>query len=279
MKRKIIFTFATFAVCLAGVLTAVFMPMTSNQGINGGSFGGGSFGNSAGSGIGSGQHGGNIGGSNIGGGTGGINQGAHHNMRSGRQHGTRRDNIRPKAAMPTRIGGGHQDGRMNGIGGNHGSHGNARHGMDRGGRTHGNRHDNIRPKAMEAQCASSAHGKPLINVYKTLNDYHIDFFEKNVVKKPVVSQYSKEQLEKMAAELGVDFFKVRVLLVAQELLAMNGEKKELSEINKMNNVELSKLLYGAKNEFFKSLSEEQKKTIEKEYKEWKKGKRAEATVI
>jgi hypothetical protein len=103
-------------------------------------------------------------------------------------------------------------------------------------------------------------------MYKGLNDYYIEFFEQNIVKKPVVTKYSKDGLTKIAKEYGVDFYKMRVMLVAQAIYEMNGTKKDLNQIKKISLPELTKLVLDTKNKFFASLSPEEKAEFDAEYR-------------
>ncbi|MDR3263731.1 MAG: hypothetical protein LBT30_05410 [Clostridiales bacterium] len=124
--------------------------------------------------------------------------------------------------------------------------------------------------------AYAAEIKPFTGVYKKLNDYYIEFFEQNIVKKPVVTKYSKEELEKMANEYGVDFYKMRVMLVVEAIYEMNGVKKDMKDIKKMSLPELTKTVYEAKNKFFASLTPEEKAKYDAEYKQRKKAPKPEA---
>jgi hypothetical protein len=118
----------------------------------------------------------------------------------------------------------------------------------------------------------SCSAKPLssiLNVYKNLNDYYIEFFEQNIVKKPVVTKYSNEELTKMAAEYGVDFYKMRVMLVVEAIYEMNGTKKDLNQIKKMSVPELTRIIFDAKNKFFASLTPEEKAKFDAEHRNGK----------
>ncbi|MDR1905545.1 MAG: hypothetical protein LBQ27_01315 [Clostridiales bacterium] len=123
-----------------------------------------------------------------------------------------------------------------------------------------------------ANCAVaySAESRPGISVYKNLKDYYIEFFEKNIIKRPVVTKYSKEELANMAKEYGVDFYKMRVMLIVEAIYDMNGVKKDLKEIKKMSLPELTKIIYEAKSKFFESLTPEEKAKFDEEYKSRKK---------
>jgi len=105
-----------------------------------------------------------------------------------------------------------------------------------------------------------------------LNGFFIKFFEEQVAKKPVVSKYTNEELGRMADEHKVDFYKLRTMLVVQELLNLKGESKELSEIKNMKDAEMRKLIYEAKSKYYDPLSKGEKEQLEKEYKEWKKSR-------
>jgi hypothetical protein len=129
--------------------------------------------------------------------------------------------------------------------------------------------DGIISEATQNQDCLSCFARPLrsiFNVYRNLNDYYIEFFEKNIVKKPVVTKYSKEELEKMAGEYGVDFYKMRVMLVVEAIYEMNGTKKDLNQIKKMSVPELTKIVYNAKNKFFASLTPEEKAKFDAEHR-------------
>ncbi|MDR2047376.1 MAG: hypothetical protein LBP79_05740 [Clostridiales bacterium] len=119
--------------------------------------------------------------------------------------------------------------------------------------------------AVEAATAA----KPFGNAYKSLNDYHIEFFERNIIKKPVVTKYSKEEIEKMADDYGVDFYKMRVMLVVEAIYGMNGEKKDLGAIKKMSLPALAKVIFETKNKFFAALTPEEKAKYDAEYREQK----------
>ncbi|MDR3292940.1 MAG: hypothetical protein LBT20_02420 [Clostridiales bacterium] len=121
----------------------------------------------------------------------------------------------------------------------------------------------------EHTAATAATTKPLINVYKSLNDYYIEFFEKNIVKKQVVTQYSEADLKKLAEENGVDFYKMRVMLVVQAIYEKNNTPKELKEIKKMSVGQLTKVIYETKRSFFDSLTAEEKARFDREYREHK----------
>ena len=120
--------------------------------------------------------------------------------------------------------------------------------------------------------SAEADGQKQPRKEKGLNGFFIKFFETRVAKKPIVSQYSDEELNKMAAEHGVDFYKLRTMLVVQELFKLKGENKELADIKNMRDGEMRKMLYEAKTKYFDPLSKEDKAQLEKEYKEWKKGR-------
>ena len=118
--------------------------------------------------------------------------------------------------------------------------------------------------------AAAASLKPIINVYKNMNDYYIEFFEKNIAKKPVVTKYSKEELTNMAKEYGVDFYKMRVMLIIEAIYQAEGRPKALGEIKKMPASDMIKLIYETKNKYFDSLPKEERARIEAEYKARKK---------
>jgi len=122
--------------------------------------------------------------------------------------------------------------------------------------------------------AATADGQKQPRKEKGLNGFFIRFFEERVAKKPIVTQYSDEQLHKLAEEHNVDFYKLRTMLVIQELLKIKGENKELADIKNMKDGEMRKMLYEAKTKYFDPLSKEDKAQLEKEYKEWKKARNA-----
>ncbi|MDR2090624.1 MAG: Spy/CpxP family protein refolding chaperone [Clostridiales bacterium] len=119
------------------------------------------------------------------------------------------------------------------------------------------------------QICSAKPKKPFAGIYKNLKDYHIEFFERNIVKKPVVTKYSREELTKMAKDYGVDFYKMRVMLVVEAICEMNGTKKPLDQIKKMSFPELTKVVMDAKNKFFASLTPEEKAKFDAEYRNGK----------
>jgi hypothetical protein len=124
----------------------------------------------------------------------------------------------------------------------------------------------------DAGLLEACSAKPLssiLNVYRNLNDYYIDFFERNIVKKPVVTKYSKEELDKMAEKYGVDFYKMRVMLVVEAIYEMNGTKKDLNQIKKMSVPELTKIVFEAKNKFFATLTPEEKAKFDAEHRNGK----------
>jgi len=109
-----------------------------------------------------------------------------------------------------------------------------------------------------------------------LNAFFIKFFEERVAKKPIVTQYGEEQLSQMAKEHNVQVYKLRTLLVVQELYKLKGEEKSLPEVAKMRDGEIRKMIFEAKAKYFDPLSKDEKSQLEREYKEWKAKGRASA---
>jgi hypothetical protein len=73
----------------------------------------------------------------------------------------------------------------------------------------------------------------------------------------------------MAEEYGVDFYKMRVMLVVEAIYEMNGTKKDLNQIKKMSLPALTKIVFDAKNKFFSTLTPEEKAKFDAEYRNMK----------
>lgn len=73
-------------------------------------------------------------------------------------------------------------------------------------------------------------------IYDSFNERHLEFYENEVAKEKVYSNYSKHELAKMADDNGVSVDKVKKLLVYCHAMKNIGKNYTIKEADKLSNL-------------------------------------------
>ncbi|MDR3216653.1 MAG: hypothetical protein LBT55_04475 [Clostridiaceae bacterium] len=126
------------------------------------------------------------------------------------------------------------------------------------------------PATETSSTAASATEPVIKEIYDLITPEYIGFYETYIAKAPVITSISPRKLARLAENYNVSENKVRAVLACQNLMSLNGERKSVSELMRLPEKDFIKLVSKQTQAYINRLSEEEKITLNAEFKKLKK---------
>lgn len=78
------------------------------------------------------------------------------------------------------------------------------------------------------------------DIYDMLTPKVIELYEQEIAKTPVLSNMPDKQLERLASRLKIPYQKAKAVVLLQNLIALNGDSVNISDLAAMSTAELMK---------------------------------------